>query len=405
MLPETRFATGRNEESRLLIRFTSFVRVADWHVKKRVSIHSAVSHHLPQLSDIAFIMNKKRLFIADLRSHADKGKTVGHFAFVAKMYRKMFGDLYDVKVAGGSAYRNHFTGEELCELPHNVSNTTIRDRWHVMKNAIKLFKEAEGGIIVLQQSAVQTYFVALALFYRRKSRLYLIQYSDESLKSRLSRFLYRLIRHKVDGILCSSELVGKRFGRPYLITPDYIYLEDEKTPLTKYEDKKYDFCVLGRISPEKCVPEVVDRFKNEQCNILIAGNPQTKELGDEIRGLCEGRSNITLDLGFLDAGTYENYLKDSRYCILNYGGPYVDSARSSGVVFDMLFHDVPVIGTRCGALEFVERHQMGRLYTDLSAFRIEDVLDESTYEGFRKNIAKYKDLHKTYLQQLRAFVT
>ena len=43
-----------------------------------------------------------------------------------------------------------------------------------LKNAIKLFKEAEGGIIVLQQSAVQTYFVALALFYRRKSRLYLM---------------------------------------------------------------------------------------------------------------------------------------------------------------------------------------------------------------------------------------
>ena len=137
---------------------------------------------------------------------------------------------------------------------------------------------------------------------------------------------------------------------------------------------------------------------------MIAGNPQTKELGDEIRCLCEGRSNIHLDLGFLDAGTYENYLKDSRYCILNYGGPYVDSARSSGVVFDMLFHDVPVIGTRCGALEFVERHQMGRLYTDLSAFHIEDVLDESTYEGFRKNIAKYKDHHKIYLRQLRAFV-
>ncbi len=404
MLPGTRFATGRNEESRFVIRFTSFVREADWHVKKCVSIYSVISHPLPQLLDIACTMSKKRLFIADLRSHSDKGKTVGHWAFVAKMYRKIFGDLYDVKVAGGPAYRNHFTEEELCELPHNVSNTTIRDRWHVMKNAIKLFKEAEGGIIVLQQAAVQTYFIALALFYRRKSRLYLIQYSVESLKSRLGRFLYRLIRHKVDGILCSSEVVGKRFGRPYLVTPDYIYLKEEKSPLTKYEDKKYDFCVLGRISPEKGVPEVVGRFKNEQCNILIAGNPQTKELGDEIRCLCEGRSNIHLDLGFLDAGTYENYLKDSRYCILNYGGPYVDSARSSGVVFDMLFHDVPVIGTRCGALEFVERHQMGRLYTDLSAFHIEDVLDESTYEGFRKNIAKYKDHHKIYLRQLRAFV-
>lgn len=71
----------------------------------------------------------------------------------------------------------------------------------------------------------------------------------------------------------------------------------------------------------------------------------------------------------------------------------------------MLFHDVPVIGTRCGALELVERHQLGRLYTDLSAFRIKDVLDASTYEDFRKNIAKYKELHKAYLQQLRAFVT
>ena len=405
MLPETRFATGRNEESRFVIRFPSFVREADWHVKKCVSIYSAVSHPLPQLLDIACTMSKKRLFIADLRSHANKGKTVGHFAFVAKMYRKMFGDLYDVKVAGGPAYRNHFTGEELCELPHNVSNTTIRDRWHVMKNAIKLFKEAEDEIIVLQQAAVQTCFVALALFYRRKSRLYLIQYSDESLKSRLSRFLYRLIRHKVDGILCSSEVVGKRFGRPYLVTPDYIYLEDEKTPLTKYEDKKYDFCVLGRISPEKCVPEVVDRFKEERSSLLIAGSPQTKELENELLERGKNRPNIHLDLGFLDAAAYNAYLENSKYCILNYGGPYLHSVRSSGVVFDMLFHDVPIIGTKCEAFRFIEEYQMGRLYKDLSAFRIEDVLDESTYEGFRKNIVKYKDHHKTYLQQLRAFVT
>ncbi len=349
-------------------------------------------------------MGKKRLFIADLRSHADKGKTVGHFAFVAKMYRKMFGDFYDVKVAGGPAYRSHFAAEELCELPHNVSNTTIRDRWHVMRNAIKLFEEAKGDIIVLQQSSVQTYFIALALFYRKKSKLYLIQYSDESLKSRFSRFLYRLIRHKVDGVLCSSEGVGKQFGRPYLVTPDYVYLGEKETPSKEYDERKYDFCVLGRISPEKGVPEVVDRFKDERCRLLIAGNPQTKELGEEIRARCEGRSNIHLDLGFLDAGTYENYLKESRYCILNYGGPYVDSMRSSGVVFDMLFHDIPVIGTRCGALEFVEELEMGKLYEKLSEFRAREVLKKPVFDEFRKHISAYKELHKTYLQQLRDFV-
>lgn len=84
--------------------------------------------------------------------------------------------------------------------------------------------QAKGDIIVLQQGGVLSSFVAIALFYHCESSLYLIQYSKEGVDSMAKRFLYRLVKHKINGIICPNEMVGEAYERPYCVVPDYIYL-------------------------------------------------------------------------------------------------------------------------------------------------------------------------------------
>ena len=348
-------------------------------------------------------MIKKNLFIADLRSHNSNGKRTGHYVPLAEMYQKIFGDTYDVFIAGGPVYRSHFKEKDLCLLPYNVSGTSLRDKWHTLKNAMALFKMAKGEIIVLQQATVVTCILALALFYRRTSKLYMIQYSDEGVRTWLRRFIYRFARNKIDGTICPNDKVGKAYGIPYLSIPDYLYVEDKYLEKNfSYKEKIYDFCILGRISPEKGVIDVIKYLKDTDYKIIIAGQPQTSEIENQLEVLCKNQKNIILEIGYLDNDKYLHYLSMSKYCILNYLGEY--SLRSSGVVYDMIFNNVPVVGRKCTALQLIKEYELGYLYEDLSDFCPNEFLKESKYDKYIQNIYKYKEKHKLYVQQLKSFI-
>ena len=348
-------------------------------------------------------MTKRKIFVADVRSHNSNGKRTGHFVYLAEMYKKIFNDSCDVLIAGGPVYLNHFTNKELCLLPYDVSGTSIIDKWHTMLNAIVLFKRAKGEIIVMQQASVITYFVAIALFYRKTSKLFMIQYSNEGVRTFFRRCLYGLIKKKIDGTICPNNIVGKIYGIPYLAIPDYIYIEsnvESKKSICK--DKIFDFCVLGRISPEKEVVEVVNHLKNKGFKIIIAGLPQTKLLEEELKLACRGDNNILLKLDYLDDETYQHYISISKFSILNYHAEY--SLRSSGVVFDMIFNNTPVVGRKCTALQLIKEYELGYLYEDLSDFCPNEFLKESKYDKYIQNIYKYKEKHKLYVQQLKSFI-
>lgn len=349
---------------------------------------------------------KQTLYIADLRSNCSNGISTGHFFPVAAMYQQLFKDCCNVVVAGGPVYKNRFKDDELLPLPYNVCGTTLKDKWHTMKNAIKLFKEAKGQTIVIQQGTVVTAFIAIALFYHRTSKLFMIQYSNEGVRSFFKRVLYKFAKNKIDGMICPSDEIGRAYGIPYCVVPDYIYTgTTENAQPCGAESKKYDFCMVGRIVEEKGIAEVAEKFTNTPYKIVIAGKVHPKELEEKIKTICSGASNIELHLGYVSDEVYANILSCSRYAILNYQGEY--SKRSSGVVFDTLFAGLPVIGKKCSALQFVEDNNVGFLYSDLSDLT-EDVLkklmDVSAYNTFKDNIDIYKQKHLEYRNKLCQFI-
>ena len=165
-------------------------------------------------------------------------------------------------------------------------------------NARALFCQAKGDTIVVQQGGVLSSFIAIALFYHRKSRLFLIQYSREGVDSCGKRWLYRLVKHKIDGVVCPNEMVGEAYGRPFCVVPDYIYLDGNDIPDVSYKDKKYDVCFVGRIEEEKGVLDVAHKLAGTSRSMIIAGKVRDEDLAAKLEQIASSCKNIELHIGY-----------------------------------------------------------------------------------------------------------
>lgn len=352
------------------------------------------------------MLRMNRLIIADLKSAVVAGGQLGHFFSVASNYYRLFSDKILTKVAGGPIYATRF-GNDLLPLPYDqeqLNKKKVRSLWYYFCNVRVLFNQCEKDVIVVQQGADVTFFVACALFYRkRQNKLYLIQYSTASLEGSLKRKLYGLVKHKIDGIICPNNEIGEAFGIPYCVVPDYIYtgndMEIENIP---YENRQYDICLLGHISEEKGVIQFLELFADIAYKILVAGLPANELIADRLIALTKGLKNITVQLDYLSDEIYKKYLHQSRFCVLNYQGEY--SRRSSGVVLDMIFNDVPIIGMDCKALEFVKQYKLGYVYNDLKSLDLSAIITKGMYDAYVNNIHHYKQTHFAYRQKLGNFL-
>lgn len=354
------------------------------------------------------------IIIADLRSNCSyKGISTGHYIPVARMYQELFKEECKVFVSGGPVYESSFSKDCFVKLPFNVSGDSFFHKLKLFCNSICLFAKAKGRTIILQQSSDVTTHLALALFYWGGFRVFMIRYSCHGIDSKLKQFIYTLCRYKIDGIICPNQRVADAYKRPHIIVPDLIYVPKEEVVMpTSYSDKKYDFCMIGRISEEKGIVEIAEILAKRDYKTIIAGKPQTQELADKLSQICQNSSNIELVLDYISDEQYHQYLNDSRYTILNYKGEY--SERSSGVVFDTLFAGVPVIGCRCKALQFIETSNVGYIYE--SADRLfassnegscicDLLFEETQYNLYLDNIRKYRDTHIDYAKKLIEFIT
>ncbi|MDO4931777.1 MAG: hypothetical protein Q4E63_03865 [Prevotellaceae bacterium] len=345
----------------------------------------------------------KLLVISDIRSNSVNGVSTGHYVPVARMYAKLFAGIVNVKVAGGTVYANYFSDTELLSLPYSVSHTSLLGRLNILKNCRALFGYNKGNIIVMQHSAVVTALIGIFLFYHGNSNLYMILYNNEAKRSFISRCFFGLVKTKISGIICPNDDIGRLYNLPYCVVPDYIYVGDSnKQPLLAFEDKTYDFCIVGRIAPGKGVVECARKLVGSHYKILIAGKPENEILENALYEVCRKADNITLRFGYVSDEDYSSYLSQSRYTILNYQGEY--SKRSSGVVYDTIFAGVPVIGCRCSALQFVEDEHIGYLYDSLDDFDVSKVMKCERYNDYLKAIDLYRAKHKEYRIKLEQFL-
>lgn len=338
------------------------------------------------------------IYISDILSRMNNGKSTGHFFSVARNYQEIFGE--SVIVVGGPIYSSGFSKKKLLLLPYNASG---KNRIKIFINAIKLFKYAKGNIIVMQQCAVITTFLCIALFYHKTSKLFLIQYSNEGFRLSLGKFLFRFAKNKIDGIICPNKDVGEQFsGLPYCVVPDYIYTGETEKQDKPYEERKYDFCIVGRIAPEKGVIEAALALSKTSYSVLIAGKAQDSDLEKALLDIASCSPNITLYLGYVSDEDYYAYIRDSKFAILNYSNAY--SERSSGVVFDTLFNGTPVLGRMCKSLKFIEEKGLGYVFDDISSFDFSKVISPIQYEIIISEIRKYRDSHNKYVFKLKQFI-
>lgn len=345
----------------------------------------------------------KNLIIADVHSNNNNGICTGHYIPLARMYYVMFKSFVNIKISSGPIYLKSFSKDLVIQLPYDMiaGDSFIVNRMKALVNSYNLYKKVKGDTIILQDGRPVTNHTGIALFYHKKSKLFLIKYTTNGLHSFFGRMLWAFIKNRVDGVICPNNEVGKAFGLPYCVVPDYIYTGDIKQCPISYADKKFDFCVVGRLNKDKGVVQTVKKLAETKFKTLIAGQAD-KDYEQEIIDACHGADNIELRLGYVSDADYNNYINYSRYCILNYQGEY--SNRSSGVVFDIIFSGVPVVGNLCKALDFIEENRIGHIYDDLNTFDAEMLFDENLYSTYLENINLYRQKHKDYLKKLVAFV-
>lgn len=344
-----------------------------------------------------------RLVIADIRSMNTDGKAVGHYFTVAENFVDMFKNCCEISVAGGPLYKQKF-GNKLIHLKYDSfeQSSAIKNKIHIFQNMQQLFEECADDVIVLQCSAVVTAYMGIAFYKKPQTRLYMIQYNTMGIDSRIKRILYSYAKNKVDGVICPQNKIGEAYGRPYCTVPDYIYVGKKENRSILYENKKYDFGMVGIISRDKGIIEAAKRFKNTKHAVLIAGHPQNEEIRNELKSICSDAGNIDLRMEYLSESEYYKSIEESRYCVLNYSGAY--TSHSSGVVFDIIFRGTPVIASDCKSMAFIKEFELGKIIDNIDSFEPEKVLNKEYYLKYCKNIQKYYETHKYYFKSLKRFL-
>lgn len=344
-------------------------------------------------------MMKNRLIIADIASHNSNGKSFGHYFAVAENYSRVLG----CTIAGGPIYRSKF--EDALILPYDglTTDNVVIKKWKQLMNCRALFRATQGGTVILQHAALATAIFGTLLFKKKHTKLFLITYNDEGYNRPFMRFFYNMAKRKVNGVICPFEFVGRGYDLPAIVVPDYLYCEDQFQTLSKV-DKKYDLCVIGNITPEKGVREVIDLAIQQSVSLIVAGRPASPELEKELQYAVADHKNITAKFKFLSEEEYLDIINSSLYCVLNYQDKSY-STRSSGVAYDLLFRGTPIIGRRCTALNYIEEKGMGVLFDNIANVDLKELLKLERVERFKKGIYQYTQLHKHYIRQLKVFIS
>jgi len=346
----------------------------------------------------------KRLIIADVKSYNNNGKSTGHYFAVAQNYLDLYSDCCNVKIAGGPIFKTRFNEQDVMLLPYDFipSENWLKNKWRVLMNCRYLFKHTGADdVVVLQHSGASTTLLGIAIFSSKRNNINLIQYDTDAVSSLSKRMIFKLAKHRIKSLLCPNQSIADTYGLSNCIVTDYIYPKDGYENKILYENKKYDIAIVGSICPDKGVVEAAKVLAETDYKIVIAGKAD-KQLADELYETCNKAKNIELHIGFIENEDYYGYIRNARFCILNYHGVYED--RSSGVVLDILFNGAPIIGHKCNALNFISISNVGYLFDDIKEVNFRDIINKEKYESYQKGIMKYLDTQKRYKQSVVNFL-
>ena len=169
----------------------------------------------------------KKVYIADIKSTNNKGKSEGHYFAVAQNYADVLSSDACVYVAGGPVYRERFKNHFSLPFDSKSSNSKLINKINTFLNAVFLLKmvRSRDSVVVFQCSAVSTVCMALALV-KPRCDVFLIQYDTYMRNSRLKSILFDFVSKRINGIVCPGREIGEAMGVKYCISPDYVYCEN-----------------------------------------------------------------------------------------------------------------------------------------------------------------------------------
>lgn len=346
----------------------------------------------------------RKLIVADVKSYNKSGRLLGHYLPVAQNYMELYNSYCSVIIAGGQIFGKYFKKDSYMPLPYEFvdSNNWFRNKLHVLMNCKYLFCcVSYEDVIVIQQSGLLTAILGIALFAKKKSNIYIISYDTDVISSFVGRMIYKWAKPKLKGVLCSHRHVAEAYKIASCIVPDYIYSKDSLCEFGQLQDKRYDIAIVGGIVPDKGVVEAAKYLVRTNHKVLIAGMAD-EQTSAELNEICSASQNVELRLGFISEGDFCTYIRDSRFCMLNYHGTYED--RSSGVALDILFNGTPIIGHRCKALNFIEEENMGYLYNSMDDIDWNVLKDIQRYKAYQQSISNYLLKQKRYRQNVMDFL-
>ena len=347
-------------------------------------------------------MNEKKILLADVKSCNVNGSSPGHYFALAQNYLDMWEALLPVEIMGGPVYQGRFSNVFPLPCDELAEANFFKRKLSVMRNCFAALSAAGENILVFQSNAIATIYICL-LFYQKKRNIFMIQYNQNSIDSAFKRLIYRAVKRKICGVLCPKQEIGEAYGLPYFVMPDYCVTPATLNALEMPDiPKKYDYAMVGLIVEDKGVTEIAQLLANTDVSVLIAGRPATQELRRELEKICAGCSNIELILRYTSDEEYDRFIRSARYCILNYSDAY--SSHSSGVVFDVLYRGVPIVGRSCESLDFVRDNALGYIYQNAADFDFQSLIRRDETEYFRHSIVAYLRSQMDVPKALAAFL-
>lgn len=331
----------------------------------------------------------KKLIVADISSFSCDGKLIGHWPVSAAMYQKILKNDFNTYVAGSELYKLYIS-EKCIALPYGfdvLHKLSVKERIEKVLREIKncrLLLASDAEIILFQSSGFVSMLYCLLTASKKvigSKKIFFIQYSYQC-DGRIKSFLYKYAKRNITGLITSTNKVGKQYDISYVSIPDYIYIGDFEE---KDEEKfLYDFCMVGTMNDSKDIEMIIDTFaKYQKYKVKIAGFFQDKSRFQRL--LEKATFNIELIDCYLTEEEFKSIIKNSRYCLLPY--KKVHDIATSGVIYDYLFQNRPVIYRYSENFDFVEKYGAGLAYQN----DIEEVLnyiDNTPYIEFKKGIKK-----------------
>lgn len=293
-------------------------------------------------------------------------------------------DYFDCYVVGGKVYKEYF--QQYIRLPFSFSfheNGFLKNIKGLTNVLVSLLLKADIYIFQSQYNIPILACLKFFPFLVKNKKIYLIMYNDPINNPiyPTEKKWFMSAQDRIYGIITCNVEWTNSLNCKVINLPDYL---PENNYIEKKQSYQYDFAVLGTISEWKNCEMVIDAINKTDYTCLIAGNIEDKTRRDN---LCEiSGKRITILDEYLSTDTYFHYFSKTSCIILPYNKDYY-SKKSSGVVLEALYRNVPVIAPDIDSFKFVEEQGVGWLYKD----DISEVLDEygNSYDEKVKNIEKF----------------